>query len=79
MEQCMLKSNQKRFKERLVFMKVKKKNLFMVSVIIFSFFVISIVSNYHSLENAINACVEDNKIPNIEQDFLVINWAVSCK
>ena len=60
-------------------MKVKKKKLFMVSVIIFSFFVISIVSNYYSLENAKNACVENNKIPNIEQDLLAINWAVSCK
>ena len=51
----------------------------MVSVIIFSFFVISIVSNYNSLENAKNACVENNKTPNIEQDFLAINWAVTCK
>ena len=51
----------------------------MVSFIIFSSFVISIVSNYNSLENAKNACVENSKIPNIEQVFLAINWAVSCK
>jgi CHASE3 domain sensor protein len=57
-------------------MKIKKKKLFMISVIIFSFFVISIVSNYNSLENA---CVENNKTPNIEQDFLAINWVVTCK
>ena len=60
-------------------MKFKKKKLFMVSVIIFSFFVISIVSNYNSLENTKNACIENNKISNIEQDFLAINWTVSCK
>ena len=58
-------------------MKVKKKKLF--TVIIFSFFVISIVSNNNSLENAKKACIENNKTPNIEQDFLAINWAVSCK
>ena len=58
-------------------MKVKKKKLF--TVIIFSFFVISIVSNYNSLKNAKEACIENNKTPNIEQDFLAINWAVSCK
>jgi len=51
----------------------------MVSVIIFSFFVISIVSNYNSLENAKNACVANSKTPNIEQGFLAISWAVSCK
>jgi CHASE3 domain sensor protein len=60
-------------------MKIKRKKLFMVSVIIFSFFVISIVSNYNSLENAKNACVENSKTLNIEQVFLAINWAVSCK
>lgn len=60
-------------------MKFKKKKLFMVSVIIFSFFVISIVSNYNSLENVKNACVENNKTPNIEQDLLAINWTVSCE
>ena len=60
-------------------MKIKRKKLFMVSVIIFPPFVISIVSNYNSLENAKNACVENSKIPNIEQVFLAINWAVSCK
>ena len=58
-------------------MKVKKKKLF--TVIIFSFFVISIVSNNNSLENAKKACIENNKTPNIEQDFLAINWAVACK
>ena len=78
MEQCMLKSKQKKFKGRLFFMKVKK-NLFMISFIIFSFFVISIVSNYNSLENAKNACVENDKTPNIEQVFSAINWTVSCK
>lgn len=60
-------------------MKFKKKKLFMVSVIIFSFFLISIASNYNSLENAKNACFENNKTANIEQDFLAINWTVSCK
>ena len=60
-------------------MNIKNKKLFMVSVIIFSFFVIFIVSNYNSLENAKNACVENNKTPSNEQDFLAINWAVSCK
>ena len=58
-------------------MKVKKKKLF--TVIIFSFFVISIVSNNNSLENVKKACIENNKTPNIEQDFLAINWAVACK
>ncbi|SOC43797.1 hypothetical protein [Ureibacillus acetophenoni] len=60
-------------------MKVKNKNLIMVSVIIFSFIVISIVANYNSLENAKDSCVENNKTPSIEQDFLAINWAVSCE
>jgi CHASE3 domain sensor protein len=79
MEQCMLKSKQKKFKGILFFMKVKKKNLFTISFMIFLFFVISIVSNYNSLENAKNAYVENNKTPNIEQNFLAINWAVACK
>jgi hypothetical protein len=60
-------------------MKIKRKKLFMVLVIVFPLFVISIVSNYNSLENAKNACVENSKTPNIEQVFLAINWAVSCK
>lgn len=58
-------------------MKLKKKKLFVVSVIIFSFFTLSIVSNYKSLENAKDACVD--KTPIIEQGFLAINWSVSCK
>ena len=57
-------------------MKMKRKNIFMVVSL---FFVISIMSNYNSLENAKNSCIEINKTPKIEQDFLAINWAVSCK
>lgn len=53
------------------FMKMKKKKLLKASVIIFSLFVIAIISNYYSLEKTKNACVE--------QDFLAINWTVSCK
>jgi CHASE3 domain sensor protein len=59
-------------------MNIKKKKIFMISVIILSFFVVSIVSNHYSLENAKNACVKNNKTPKIEQDFLAINWTVSC-
>jgi hypothetical protein len=55
------------------------KKFFIVTVIIFSFLVISIVSNYNSFEDAKNACVENNKTPNIEQDFLAINWTVACQ
>ena len=60
-------------------MNIKKKKFFIVTVIIFSFLVISIVSNYNSFEDAKNACVENNKTPNIEQDFLAINWTVTCQ
>lgn len=60
-------------------MNIMKKRFFMVTVIIFSFLVISIVSNYNSFEDAKNACVENNKTPNIEQDFLAINWTVTCQ
>ena len=60
-------------------MNIKKKKFFIVTVIIFSFLVISIVSNYNSFEDAKNACVENNKTPNIEQDYLAINWTVTCQ
>ncbi|MFT9847102.1 hypothetical protein [Aneurinibacillus sp. REN35] len=63
----------------MVFMKIKSKKLLMVSVITFALFVIAIVLNYSSFENAKNACIDNNKTPNIQRGFLAMNWAVSCK
>ena len=60
-------------------MNIKRKKFFIVTVIIFSFLVISIVSNYNSFEDAKNACVKNTNTPNIEKDFLAINWTVACQ
>ncbi|RBW67447.1 hypothetical protein DS031_22190 [Bacillus taeanensis] len=60
-------------------MKIKRGKFMMMVIIIFLFFVIAIVSNYHSLENAKSACVENYKTSNVEQGFLAMNWNVTCE
>ncbi|MDN4494455.1 hypothetical protein [Ureibacillus aquaedulcis] len=60
-------------------MKSNKKKFYMILVSSFLLFVMLAALNYNSLENAKNSCVENNKTPEVEQDFLAINWTVSCK
>lgn len=60
-------------------MKIKKNKFYMILVSIISLFVMIVLMNYHSLENAENSCEDNNKTPEVEQDFLAINWTVSCK
>ncbi|WP_423800972.1 hypothetical protein [Neobacillus sp. SAB-20_R2A] len=55
------------------------KKLFIPGVIGLSFLAAMFVLNFYSLENAKNACVENNRTPEVEQGFLSINWSVSCK
>ena len=60
-------------------MKIKRKNFFITSVIILSFLVVAIILNSISLEYTKNACIDNNKTPKIEQNFLTLNWSVSCE
>ena len=58
---------------------VKKKKYFTLCFIVLLFSVIAITSNFNSLESTKSACIENNKTPNVEKDFLSINWSVSCE
>ncbi|ARF16132.1 hypothetical protein CSV61_16325 [Sporosarcina sp. P3] len=60
-------------------MNPKKKKLFIVPLIIFSFLGIVGFSNYNSFQNAKKSCVEHNMTAQVEQDFLAINWSVICE
>lgn len=51
----------------------------MLCFIVLSFSAIAIISNFNSLEITKSACIENNKTPNVEKDFLAINWSVSCE
>ncbi|MFC7686359.1 hypothetical protein [Ureibacillus sp. GCM10028918] len=57
-------------------MKINKGKFLMISV---SLFIILVVTNYQSLENAKNSCEKGDKTPEVEQDIMAINWTVSCK
>ncbi|MRH43258.1 hypothetical protein GH741_11260 [Aquibacillus halophilus] len=57
---------------------VKTKSFFIASAITFLLLTVAIFLNYNSLEYAKEACVDNNKTPKIEQDFLAFNWSVSC-
>ncbi|MFD6442729.1 hypothetical protein ACFWDG_23815 [Peribacillus sp. NPDC060186] len=58
---------------------IKRKKSFMLCFIVLSFSAIAIISNFNSLEITKSACIENNKTPNVEKDFLAINWSVSCE
>ncbi|MDW7617932.1 hypothetical protein SC499_25550 [Peribacillus simplex] len=60
-------------------MNSKRKKSFMLCFIALSFSAIAIISNFNTLEITKSACIENNKKPNIEKDFLAINWSVSCE
>lgn len=60
-------------------MKKKRKNFFISFVIILSFVLLAINLNSNSLKYTKNACIDNNKTPKIEQDFLAFNWSVSCE
>jgi hypothetical protein len=51
----------------------------MLFFIVLSFSAIAIISNFNSLESTKNACLDNNKTPKAEKDFLAINWSVACE
>jgi hypothetical protein len=63
----------------MVEMGIKRKRFFVVSVIIFTFFVVAVILNDNSLEHAKNACIGNNKTPKVEKSFLAFYWSVSCE
>jgi hypothetical protein len=58
---------------------IKRKKSFMLFFIVLSFSAIAIISNFNSLESTKNACLDNNKTPKAEKDFLAINWSVACE
>ncbi len=60
-------------------MNIKRKKSFMLCFIVLSFTAMAIISNFNSLESTKNACLDNNKTPKVEKDFLDINWSVSCE
>ncbi|MEK3822463.1 hypothetical protein MKY20_25640 [Cytobacillus sp. FSL W8-0315] len=58
---------------------IKRKKSIMLCCIVVSFSAMAIISNFNSLESTKNACLENNKTPKVEKDFLAINWSVSCE
>ncbi|MYL18776.1 hypothetical protein GLW04_02675 [Halobacillus litoralis] len=59
--------------------KVKTKSFFIVLAIAFLILTVAVFLNYNSLEYTKEACFDNNKTPEIEQDFLAFNWSVSCE
>jgi hypothetical protein len=60
-------------------MKIKTKSFIIASTIAILVLTVAISLNYNSLEHAKGACVDNNKTPKVEKDFLAFNWSVSCE
>jgi hypothetical protein len=56
---------------------MKKTKLF--SVTLLAFLVVAVLSNYQSLQIAKNACIDNDRTPQVEQSPLAFNWSVSCE
>lgn len=57
----------------------KRKSLYVFSLMVLAFLILSVVLNYNSFNYVQKACIEDNKSPIVDKTFLVFNWTVSCQ
>jgi hypothetical protein len=57
----------------------KKKNLYVLSLIVLALLILSAVLNFNSFNYAKNSCIGNGKNPIVDSTLLVINWSVSCE
>ncbi|MDQ0975909.1 hypothetical protein QFZ31_005787 [Neobacillus niacini] len=57
----------------------KRKNLYVLSLIVLALLILSAVLNFNSFNYAKNACIENGKTPIVDSTFLVFNWSVFCE
>lgn len=57
----------------------KRKNLYVLSLIVLALLILSGVLNFNTYIYAKNACVENSKTPIVDSTFLAFNWSVSCE
>lgn len=57
----------------------RRKNLYVLSLIVLSLLILSAVLNFNSFNYAKNACIYNGKTPIVDRTFLAFNWSVSCE
>ncbi len=61
------------------FILTRRKNLYVLSLIVLALLILLAALNLYSFNYAKNACIDNSKTPIVERTFLAINWSVSCE
>ncbi|WP_349410026.1 hypothetical protein [Pseudalkalibacillus sp. SCS-8] len=57
----------------------RKHRKYIVAGLLLSLLAMAVLSNLHFLEKAKQSCIHNDMEPEVQTDFLTINWTVSCK